>query len=126
MSKPNTKIYQTGQLEAVQDVNNQEVRDREAQRLQVAKQLSEQDKIEVIGAPMYRAYFGNAMLISINGIPIYVPLDGKRYAIPRSYAEIFNARINSVNEDMELEKKRSDVQSNFESYPGQLDLVRPV
>ena len=34
-------------------------------------------KVIVIGAPMYRAYFGNMMPISLNGIPS-MPLDGNR------------------------------------------------
>jgi hypothetical protein len=83
-------------------------------------------KVTVIGAPMYRAYFGNMMPISLNGIPIYVPLDGNRYEIPESYAYEFNARIRSVNEEIEMQKARSNIAANHETYPGELDLVRQV
>ena len=126
MARANNKIYPTGELDSIQQKNNAEVREKEAQRKSLGQKLQDQRKVEVVGAPMYQAYFGSVMTISINGIPIYVPLDGRRYAIPESYAAIFNQRIGSVNEDIELEKRRNDVKANFESYPGELDLVRPV
>ena len=66
------------------------------------------------------------MAIWINGIPIYVPLDGNRYDIPESYAMVFNQRIRSVNEQLATQKALSDVSRNFESYPGERDLIQRV
>ena len=126
MSKANNKTYVTGELESVQDSNNLDVRTKEEQRKQLGQVFKEQPKFDVSGAPMYQAYFGKQMAIIINGIAIYVPLDGKHYLIPESFAEVFNSRLTSINEDLELQKKFSDVRSNLESYPGELDLVQPV
>lgn len=120
------RIYETGALEQAQLKSNQELAVKTAEHKKLAEKLRTEKKVEVIGAPMYRAWFGNMMHISINGVPIFVPLDGKRYSIPESYAEIFNTRIRSVNDDIAMEKVRSNVQSNAESYPGELDLVKPV
>lgn len=124
----NNRTNNTGaaSLEAAARLNNEEVTIKEKQRTSLAEQYKSEKKVTVIGAPMYRAYFGNNMPISINGIYISVPLDGQRYEIPESFAQVFNARINSVNEEIELQKARSNVAANYESYPGELDLVRQV
>lgn len=113
-------------LEAAARLNNDEVTQKEKQRSSLAEKYQGEKKVTVIGAPMYRAYFGNNMPISINGILVSVPLDGQRYEIPNSFAEVFNARINSVNEEIEMQKQRSNVAANHESFPGELDLVRQV
>lgn len=120
------KTYHTGALEARQTANNTEVRKLEKDRIKLHEVFKGQKKVDVVGAPMYQAYFGRQMCICINTIPIYVPLDGRHYKIPESYAEVFNSRITAINEDMELEKRRSNVKDNVESYPGELDLVTPV
>lgn len=120
------KTYHTGALENAQLSSNADVRKKESDRIALHKMYQGQEKVDVVGAPMYQAYFGRQMCICINTIPIYVPLDGRHYKIPKAYAEVFNSRIASINEDMELEKRRSNVKDNVESYPGQLDLVTPV
>lgn len=116
----------TASLEAAARLNNEEVVQKEKQRVSLAEHYKREKKVTVIGAPMYRAYFGNNMPISLNGILVSVPLDGQRYEIPESFAQVFNARINSVNEEIELQKQRSNVAANHESFPGELDLVRQV
>lgn len=113
-------------LDAAARLNNEEVTQKEKQRLSLAEQYKAEKKVMVMGAPMYRGYFGNSMPISLNGILVTVPLDGQRYEIPESFAQIFNARINSVNEEIQLQKQMSNVTANHESFPGELDLVRQV
>lgn len=120
------KTYHTGELEARQMANNDKVRSLEKDRIKLHEVFKGQNKVDVVGAPMYQAYFGRQMCICINTIPIYVPLDGRHYKIPEAYAEVFNSRIASINEDMEVAKRRSSVKDNVESYPGELDLVTPV
>lgn len=113
-------------LEALQRINNQEVAEAEKQRMSLVETLKAEKKVTVIGAPMYQAYFGRSMPISINGILVSVPLDGNRYEIPESYAEVFNARVRSVNDQLNMQKALSDVTSNHESYPGEKNLIAQV
>lgn len=120
----NTKKPSSPALDVVARQNNAEVAAKERARTSLAERYKAEEKVTVIGAPMYRAYFGNSMPISINGILVTVPLDGNRYNIPETFAGEFNARINSVNEELSWQKMASDVKSNHESYPGELDLVR--
>lgn len=116
----------TSALEAAARLNNTEVKQKEKKAQTLAQQYKEEDKVVVMGAPMYRAHFGNVMLIDLNGIPVYVPLDGNRYKIPKSYARVFNERIRTVNEEIEMRRRSSDVQNNKEQFPGELELVRRV
>ena len=113
-------------LEAAARLNNTEVVVKEEERKSLSKRYEAEKKFVVMGAPMYRAYFGNNMPIILCGIRIDVPLDGQRYEIPDSFARIFNARINSVNEEIEMQKQMGNVAANHEAFPGQLDLVRQV
>lgn len=92
----------------------------------VLGKLLAEEKVAVVGAPMYQAYFGRQMAIAINGIPVYVPLDGRKYEIPKSYAEVFLSRLRMVNDDLAAQKKFSDVKENFETYAGELNLIRSV
>lgn len=113
-------------LDAAARLNNQEVVQKEQIKQTLAESYKSETKVVVMGAPMYRAYFGNNMPIIINGIRVDVPLDGQRYEIPDSFAQIFNARINTINEDIELQKRMSNVTTNHENYPGELNLIQRV
>jgi hypothetical protein len=58
---------------------------------------AKEKQVPVNGSPFYRPYFGNNMPIWLNGFAIYVPLDGKTYKIPQSFANIFFERIKRVD-----------------------------
>ena len=66
------------------------------------------------------------MSIVINGVLIAVPLDGRSYEIPESFAQVFNTRIRQVD-NMELQQAAlADVTSNVEDTPGEKELISPV
>ena len=125
-TKSSDVVEASAALAAAQRLQNNDTAQAEEKRKTLAETYKAQDQVEVIGAPMYRSWFGNSMPISVNGILISVPLDGRRYKIPKTFARIFNARIQSVNDDIEQAKRRSNVSSNLEQFPGQLDLVKPM
>ena len=86
-----------------------------------------QEKVVIQISPMYRPYFGNAMVISLNGIPIYVPCDNKRYEIPKSYAMEVASRIKRVDDQIKRETRMSNVKQNFDGNTlGSLDLIKQV
>ena len=94
---------------------------------QLADYYKGQDKVVVQISPMYKPYFGNSMEISLNGIPIYVPCDNKRYEIPKSYAMEVNGRIRRVDAQINRESRMSDVRKNFDGQMlGSLDLIKRV
>lgn len=83
-------------------------------------------KVPVQGSPMYRPYFGNNMPIILNGIAVYVPLDGQQYEIPESYAAIFFDRISRIDEQINMRKQMAAISDNVEAYAGERNLIQKV
>ena len=96
----------------------------EETRKSVAVTYKNEMKVAVQGSPMYRPYFGNNMPIIINGVAIYVPLDGQQYEIPESFAAVFLDRISRVDEQIRVRKQMASVSENSESYAGEKSLIR--
>lgn len=96
----------------------------EETRKSVAVTYKNENKVAVQGSPMYRPYFGNNMPIIINGVAIYVPLDGQQYEIPESFAAVFLDRISRVDEQIRVRKQMASVSENSESYAGEKSLIR--
>lgn len=96
----------------------------ESLRKQLASKLADEPKIRVIGSPMYRPWFGENMLIAINGVEIYLPLDGQAYEIPESYALEFQSRIELVDEEIRMRNAMANVEKNVETYAGERELIR--
>lgn len=96
----------------------------EETRKSVAVTYKNEKKVSVQGSPMYRPYFGNNMPIIINGVAIYVPLDGQQYEIPESFAAVFLDRISRVDEQIRVRKQMASVSENSESYAGEKSLIR--
>lgn len=110
---------QTANLELSKKVNA-----LEETRKSVAVTYKNEKKVAVQGSPMYRPYFGNNMPIIINGVAIYVPLDGQQYEIPESFAAVFLDRISRVDEQIRVRKQMASVSENSESYAGEKSLIR--
>lgn len=113
-------------LAALTQQNNEELREKEKQILTLTEKYKAQEKVKVVGSPMYQPHFGKAMPICLNGILISVPLDGRSYEIPESFAEVFLTRIRSVDDDINMQKRLSNVVENHEAFAGELDLVHSV
>ena len=96
----------------------------EETRKSVSVTYKNEKKVAVQGSPMYRPYFGNNMPIIINGVAIYVPLDGQQYEIPESFAAVFLDRISRVDEQIRVRKQMASVSENSESYAGEKSLIR--
>ena len=102
--------------------SNVNVTKAEAGRRALGEKFRNEEKVPVSISPLYKPYFGKVMTVTINGISCAVPVDGKTYTIPKSFAEEVNVRKFRQDELMEKAKKLSDVQNNFESSPGELAL----
>lgn len=95
-------------------------------RRKVSEGYKNEKKVTVSGSPMYRPYFGNNMPIIINGVAVYVPLDGQQYEIPESFAAVFLDRISRIDEQINMRKQMSAVSENVESYAGEKTLIKRV
>lgn len=92
----------------------------EHRRKQLAKEFSEQEKVPVSISPLYKPHFGSSMTVSINGIAIVIPCNGKTYRVPEAFALEAMARISKIDKIVEKKNRMKDVSSNFERNPGEL------
>lgn len=121
-----TKVKQSGSVAAMTADNNQSVNALEKKRLSLVEKYKAEKKYKVKGAPAYQAHFGNVMSIVINGVLITVPLDGRSYEIPESFAQVFNSRIRQIDNMALQQEALADVTNNVENMPGEKDLITPV
>ena len=98
------------------------VANAERDRKALAKSFKEQEKVPVQISPLYRPYFGRVMTVTINGVSVAIPCDGKTYYVPKTFAE--EAKVRIFKRDRLIQKKNSlgDVSNNFETSPGELNL----
>ena len=121
-----TKVKQSGSVAAMTADNNQSVNALEKKRLSLVEKYKAEKKYKVKGAPAYQAHFGSVMSIIINGVLVTVPLDGRSYEIPESFAQVFNSRIRQIDNMALQQSALADVANNIESMPGEKDLITPV
>lgn len=101
----------------------QKVQELQETRRALPRLYRDEPRVRVTGSPMYRPHFGNSMPIIVNGIAVYVPLDGQPYEIPETFAGIFYHRLQMVDEHITLRQKLSDVKNNSEAYAGEKTLI---
>ena len=115
------------QLKQKVELGNQQATELRAMQLR-QKELGEiykkQEAVEVTISPMYRPHFGNQMPVSVNGILIYVPCNGKAYKIPKTFAGVVRGRIKAVDDQIKRNKKLSAVAENVEQYAGEKQLIQ--
>ena len=116
----------SGSVAAMTANNNKSVDALERKRLSLVEKYKAEKKYKVKGAPAYQAHFGSVMSIIMNGVLIAVPLDGRSYEIPESFAQVFNTRIRQIDNMSLQQSVLSDVASNVENMPGEKDLITPV
>lgn len=114
-SKKNTEVSITRE-------SDKAVNEAEKERRALAKSFKNQDKVPIQVSPLYQPYFGKVHTVTINGVSVAIPCDGKTYMVPETFAEEMKVRI--FKQDQLLQKKRrlGDVQKNFEASPGELSL----
>lgn len=113
----------TNNINKLQAQNNQMVQTLDARRRELQKYYNTEERVIVMGSPAYQKFFGRTMAISINGVAIFVPLDGQQYKIPKTYAEVFMTRLADVDETIRLRKSLANIQQNNEAYAGERGLV---
>ena len=104
-----------GKKKIVDNVQSVEVKRRE-----LATRYRNEKKVPVSISPMYRAYVGNAMAISINGIAVYVPCNGHLYYLPESFALEALSRIRKIDDMLTKKERMTNISGNYETSPGEL------
>lgn len=102
--------------------SNKAVAEAEKDRKELARTFKAQTTVPVAIPPLYKPYFGKVMVVTLNGVSVAVPCDGKTYQIPQAFANEIAVRLDNQNELIERKNRLGNVQNNFESSPGSLNL----
>ena len=100
---------------------------KQLQALQDSKKVlrekyNAEPKVPMYLSPMYRAYFGNSMRVSVNGVYIYLKVDGGTYMVPQTFADEITRRRMSIDNMLTKQNRMADIQNNHENAPGALKL----
>lgn len=110
----------TAKTKEVNATLEKEVKVRQSRKRQLVEIYKKQKQVEVSGSPFYKDYFGDVMILQINGITVAVPLDGRPYKIPKAFADLFRTRIARVD----AERERMGILGAVleEDYAGEVDI----
>lgn len=70
--------------------------------------VRKEPKVSISVSPQYAAEFSNNMRVTINGISIFIPIDGRDYLVPQSFADEIKRRIHKVNQKLNRFKRRGN------------------
>lgn len=121
-AEPERSASTPAQSDPVQQANR-ELLNAEARKKQLLQHYRNQEKVPMYLSPMYRPYFGNVMQVSLNGISIFFKVDGSVQKIPKDFADEVTARRMAIDAILTKQSKMADISKNYESSPGELDLV---
>lgn len=122
-AKTNAPVEASKVTEAsIEAESNRNVAVAEGERRALAQQFKKQETVPVSVPPLYKPYFGKVMTVTINGVSCAIPVNGKTYHIPESFAEEVKIRIHRQNKMFEKQRAMSEVQANIETSPGELSL----
>lgn len=89
---------------------------------QLRDKYSKEEKVPVYLAPMYQPYFGKNMRVMIQGISIYMPVDGSTHMLPKSFAAEVARRRMCIDNMLNKQSRMANVADNGEKSPGELAL----
>jgi|GEM_PF-2878645 len=121
-AEPERSASTPAQDDPVQQANR-ELLNAEARKKRLLQHYRNQEKVPMYLSPMYRPYFGNVMQVSLNGISIFFKVDGSVQKIPKDFADEITARRMAIDAILTKQSKMADISKNYESSPGELDLV---
>lgn len=92
----------------------------ELKRRALVKKYKAQEKMAVNISPLYKPHFGNTLTVSINGITVCIPCDGKTYQVPETHAIEAISRVRKVDTMLTRKDRMQRVSDNFETTPGEI------
>ena len=74
--------------------------DLQARQSAFLEKVRKEPKVAISVAPQYAAEFSNNMRVVINGVSIFIPIDGREYMVPKTFAAEIKRRIEKVNQKL--------------------------
>lgn len=101
---------------------NRRMNDAAHAKRKLMQTFKNEKQVPVKISPMYQPYFGKTMPVSLNGLTIYVKVNGSVQYVPRSFADIIEERIMNIDRMLTKQHRMANIQENFESSPGELKI----
>ena len=92
----------------------------EQRRRALVKQYREEPLFPVSVSPFYAPYLGSTVPISLQGILVYVPADGRIYKIPESFAAELIQAMAKIDDRQRKIQRLSNVSANIERAVGEI------
>lgn len=106
-----------GKTEPVKVENVQTV---ELKRRALLQHYKNEDTISVNISPMYAKYFGKVMTVSIQGITVAIPCDGKTRKYNKTHAIEALSRLRKIDASITRKERMKDIVNNVETSPGEI------
>ena len=86
--------------------------DLQARQTAFLDKVRKEPKVSISVAPQYASEFSKNMRVVINGVSIFIPIDGKEYMVPETFASEIKRRIHKVNQKLNR-LRRKGTSENF-------------
>lgn len=116
------EVPETGTAPSVEFQKTVEINQRDKQRQKLGLKYKNEAMVPVNIAPFYKPYFGSQAMVSVNGISVYVPCDGRVHNIPATHAGVLIDSMDQINKNIERNNRMSNVQKNVEDGIGSMQL----
>ena len=94
----------------------------ELKRKQLVNVYKGETKVPVTVSPFYAPYLGRVVRVSVNGIIVDIPADGKTYQVNKTHADHIVSKKKRIDAMIARQKRAGDISNNFEYSPGELHL----
>ena len=89
-----------------------ELSDLQFRQNQFLDKVRNENKVPISVAPQYASEFSNNMRVTINGISIFIPIDGKQYMVPETFAAEIQRRVYKVNQKINRFKRKGNLSND--------------
>jgi hypothetical protein len=75
------------------------------------EKVRNEPKVKVSVAPQYASEFSKNMRVVINGVSIFIPIDGNEYLVPETFAAEIKRRVHKVNQKLNRLRRKGTTEN---------------
>lgn len=99
------------------------VHQKDLVRANLRRKFEKEEKVQVTVPPFYAPYLGRSAMVSVQGIAVFIPANGRPYRINATHAAELHEAMRAVDIKIRKEQAMSNFQANLEKSPGELRLI---
>lgn len=75
------------------------------------EKVRSEPRVAISVAPQYASEFSKNMRVVINGVSIFIPIDGREYMVPETFAAEIKRRIHKVNQKINRLRRKGTTEN---------------